>query len=156
MRQRFSAFGKREKILIGILAALLLVTLSFYGVVQPFSRALEAAQYDYDTAASLSAKVTSKVEILEQPANYWSDKAGISAEKLVSESADGAGFVVGRIELQTDGNISVTIDSAKPTALFGWLARMEKRGIAVRELSVTPVNAATVRAQMELETAKRS
>ena len=31
----------------------------------------------------------------------------------------------------------MTVGSAKPTALFGWLARLEGQGIVVSELNIT-------------------
>jgi general secretion pathway protein M len=42
------------------------------------------------------------------------------------------------------------VESAKPTALFGWLARIEREGIAVESLSINPAGNGTISANLTL------
>ena len=51
---------------------------------------------------------------------------------------------------QSDSRVDMVVESARPTALFGWLARIESEGIAVESLNINPMDNGTISATMTL------
>jgi len=146
----FAALSQREKILIGLLGFLLAATIGFYGIYQPLSHGVQNAQDRYQEAVERQARIDAKVTALQQPASSGEKRASGSLGSYVSQSAGETGIAVGRIDPQTDGRVNMAVDSAKPTALFGWLSRLEAQGIFVEALNAKPNGNDTVTANIAL------
>ncbi len=148
LKNWFVALSKREQVLVSILASLLLATFAFYGVYRPLSSGIEGAEERYQTAMERQARIESKTRALAKPRQIDKRESSSSAESILSQSAGEEGFAVGRLDAQTGGRAIMVIDSAKTTALFGWLSKLEARGLAVEELQVSSAENSAVRAQI--------
>ncbi|GAA0474092.1 hypothetical protein GCM10009096_14430 [Parasphingorhabdus litoris] len=146
----FHALSSREKILIGVGAVLAALVIGYYAIILPFISAFASAEQRYQQATDGQARIEAKVEALTAPADGAVKPVAGPLDVFVSQNAGEAGFAVGRLEPQTNGAVRLTITSAKPTALFGWLARLESRGVAVEELAVNPGPNETVTATIIL------
>lgn len=146
----FQALSQREKILIGVMGFLVALVVGYYAIVAPFISAYGSAQKSYADAIDSQARIEAKVAALTAPADKTVKPVTGPLDVFISQNAGEAGFAVGRLDPQTNGTVRLTIDSAKPTALFGWLARLEGRGISVEELAVNPGANDTVVATMLL------
>ncbi len=150
MRDWFQALSRREKILIGVMGFLVALVVGYYAIVAPFINAYGSAQKSYADAIDSQARIEAKVAALTAPADEAVKPVAGPLDVFISQNAGEAGFAVGRLDPQTNGTVRLAIDSAKPTALFGWLARLEARGISVEELAVNPGANDTVVATMLL------
>ncbi|MEL6874258.1 MAG: type II secretion system protein GspM [Pseudomonadota bacterium] len=151
LRDWFVALSQREKIMIGILAVLVALTVAWYGIYKPFSVASESASIRYHEAVERQARVEAKVAALTAPAPDTQSRLTGTINAFVSRRAGEAGFEVGRLDPQDNGRVDLVIDSARPTALFAWLTEMEREGVAVERLSVDPAAPGTVTATIGLK-----
>lgn len=133
----FLALSRREQILVGFLAFLLVITILFYGVFRPVYAGIESAEQRYELAIERQLRIETKVAALNAPRDIELVAGNQPLDAFLSQSAGEEGFPVDTINAQTDGRIMMTVGSAKPTALFGWLARLEGQGIVVSELNIT-------------------
>lgn len=150
LKDWFQALSHRENIMIGILGVLIGLIIGYYAIVAPFINAYVSAQNGYADAIESQARIEAKVAALTAPADKMAKPVAGPLDVFISQNAGEAGFAVGRLDPQTNGTVRLAIDSAKPTALFGWLATLENRGIAVEEFAVNPGANETVTATMLL------
>lgn len=147
----FQALSRRERILIAILAFLLAATIIFYGIVRPLSVALDDAEQAYITAIDRQGRIETKAAMLKAPLKQNINPVTGDLGVFISQYAGEEGFAVGRLDPQTDDSVIIAIDAAKPAALFGWLSKLEARGITIRELSVNAGGNETVSAIITLK-----
>ncbi len=153
IRTWFDALSSREKILISILAVLLTGFIVFYGVLRPFAGAMDNAELRYQEAIERKGRIEAKTAFfhgVERGSEAEVQAVSGPIEPTISQSAGEAGFATSAINTQSDGSVTMTIDSAKPTALFRWVAMLEQRGIMVSEISANPGPNETVSATLKL------
>ncbi|AMO72663.1 type II secretion system protein GspM [Sphingorhabdus sp. M41] len=149
-RNWFVGLSQRERILVGVAALLLAGLVGYYGVARPMFGAMTSAEERYVGAVERQARIEAKVAALQQPVDGKVAKFGGAIDSFVSQSAGETGIAVGSVVLQSEGRVNLVVESAKPTALFGWLARVEREGIAVEALSVNPTGNGTISATLTL------
>lgn len=149
-RNWFVGLTQREKILVGIAALLVAALVAYYGIARPLAGATTAAEERYVEAIEGQARIEAKVAALRQPVDGTASRFGGAIDIFVSQSAGETGIAVGSIDTQPDSRVNMVVESAKPTALFGWLARIERQGVAVESLSVSPASNGTVSATLTL------
>lgn len=150
VRNWFVGLSQREKILVGV-AGLLLVGLGgYYGVIKPMSGAMETAEKRYVDAVERQARIDSKLAALKQPIGEETAKYSGAIDAFVSQSAGETGIAVGSVTSQSESRVNMVVESAKPTALFGWLARIEREGVSVEALSTNPSGNGTISATLTL------
>ena len=146
----FVGLTRREKILVGIAGLLVGALVGYYGIARPMAGAMTAAQERYVDAIERQARIEAKVAALRQPVDGTASRFSGAIDIFVSQSAGETGIAVGSINPQSDNRVNMVVESAKPTALFGWLARIERQGIAVESLSVSPAGNGTISATLTL------
>lgn len=149
----FLALSSREKILISVLMVLLTGFIGFYAIVKPVSGAMNSAELRYQEAIERKGRILVKSALFgsstQEPVGEGQTVSG-PIESTISQSAGEAGFATSAINTQSDGSVTMTIDSAKPTALFRWIALLEQRGISVSEISASPGSNETITATLKL------
>ncbi|HEV2817887.1 MAG TPA: type II secretion system protein GspM [Allosphingosinicella sp.] len=128
MNAWWEARSARERLLLGIMFALLGLVLAWLIVVRPLADALDAAKERHAAAVVALAEARARLPSAAGPA-----PAG-PADAIVARTAAEAGFTGVRIARQGAAGASVAIDAARPQALFGWIAEMERRGLVVERL----------------------
>jgi len=146
----FQALSQREKILVSILGVLIVLIGGYYGIVRPFAGAMERAETEYVEAIERQASIEAKVAALNAPRDEEMVVISGPVETYVSQSAGEAGFAVGSLAADGDNQVNITIDSAKPTALFRWLAELEARGVSVADMDIRPSAESTISATITL------
>jgi general secretion pathway protein M len=149
-RNWFAGLSQREKILVGIAGLLLAGLVGYYGVARPMFGAMTAAEERYVNSVEQQARIEAKVAALRQPADGEAVRFSGAIDAFVGQSAGETGIAVASVTPQPDNRVNMVVESAKPTALFGWLARIEREGIAVESLSANPVGNGTISAEMTL------
>jgi len=149
-RNWFAGLSQREKILVGIAGLLLAGLVGYYGIARPMFGAMASAEERYVDAVERQARIDVKVSALQQPEDGQVAKFSGVIEAFVSQSAGETGIAVASVTPQPDNRVNMVVESAKPTALFGWLARIEREGIAVEALNVNPAGNGTISATLTL------
>ena len=149
-RNWFAGLSRREKILVSIAGLLLAGLVGYYGVAKPMAGAMTAAQERYASAVERQARIEAKVAALLQPVDGETVKFSGAIDAFVGQSAGETGIAVASVTPQPGNRVNLVVESAKPTALFGWLARIERDGVAVESLSINPAGNGTLSATMTL------
>lgn len=131
----WTARSRREQWLLAIMVALLGVTIAWLGVYRPLDARLSAARARHaDAIEALGAARAAAVALGgRRPAG--TGRAGVALAPIVSADAAAAGFAAAQVSPQGERRVTVAIPAARPAALFGWVARLEARGIVVEQMS---------------------
>ncbi|MEH6828029.1 type II secretion system protein GspM [Parasphingorhabdus sp.] len=149
-RNWFVGLSQREKIMVGIAGLLLAGLVGYYGIARPMFGAMTAAEERYVGAVERQVRIDAKVAALQQPVDGQVAKFSGAIDAFVGQSAGETGIAVASVTPQSDSRVNMVVESAKPTALFGWLARIEREGIAVESLSINPAGNGTISANLTL------
>lgn len=131
MSEWWQVRSARERLLLQVLLGLVAIVLGWLLVVRPLGDALEAAKARHGAAAVALAEARARSETrrgMEVAA------PALPIDSLVGQSAGEAGFTTARVTAAGPARASVAIASARPQALFGWVASLERRGLAVERL----------------------
>jgi len=145
----WEARSARERRLLAIMFALLAIVLAWLAVVRPLADALEAARLRHAAAVVALAEVRAARPAAAPAA------AGAAADSIVAETAAAAGFAGARIARLGPARAVVAVDSARPQALFGWIAEMERRGLVVERLRTQANADRTLSAELALSAGSR-
>lgn len=147
--QWWTGLSPRERVLIGVAAALALAVLLWLG-----ARAMLAAM---DTRAELhreavarAARVEAKAAVLQTPAATEAALPAGSLDQWLAQSAGDTGLTLDRNEARGERLATVAIGSARSPALLGWLTGLEGQGIVIDRLSITPGTDGSVAMTAEL------
>jgi len=145
----YVALSKREQWLVAAAAALAIVTL-LWGSAVLLGGALQSAHSRYTDAVRRYADTEQRVAAVREET-----KSGIVAphgpiDVVIRDKAQAAGFVLSSNVPQADGSVVIAIASARPPALFAWVASLERDGLIVRQLAASNNGDQTLAVQMTL------
>ena len=149
LRVWFAARSLRERRLLLVAAALAVVTLIWGGVVIPVRDALSSARERHAGAVDRLGTTIARVDLLRRVGRRPAVAGDLVT--LVRAEADGAGFALATIDADGVDRVRATIQSARPGALAGWLARLEARGVLVDSATLTDHGDRTVGAVIVLK-----
>jgi general secretion pathway protein M len=146
MKIWWEARSERERWLVGLMLVLAAILLLWLLVVRPLSDALDAAKSRHGDAAVALAEARARA----RPPGAAAPAASGPVDAIVARTAAAAGFPGARIAGQGPGRASVSVDAARPQALFGWIAQMEQAGLVVERLRAQANPDHTLSAEMTL------
>lgn len=149
MKSWFASRSLRERRLLLVAGALALVTLLWGGVVLPVRDALSSMRERHAAAVDRLGATIARVDRLDQ-VRKRPPLTGDLTEIVRAEAAE-AGFALATIDPQGADRVRTTIQSARPGALAGWLARIEARGVLVDSATLTDHGDRTVGAVLVLK-----
>jgi general secretion pathway protein M len=123
----------RERMLLQVMIALAVFVLGWLLLVRPLADSLEAAKARHGAAVVALAEAKAR-DGARRSAGANAGAVPLPIDGLVGRSAGEAGFTAARITAAGPTRASVAIDSARPQALFGWVASLERRGLVVERL----------------------
>ena len=139
----------RERMLLGTMLALLALVLAWLVIIRPLADALDAAKARHDAAALALGEARARRQGAAPPA-----VAG-PVDSIAARTAAEAGFPGARVVSQGPGRATIVLDAARPQALFGWVAEMERRGLVVDRLRAQANADRTLSAEIVLQAARR-
>lgn len=121
----------RERRLLVVMGALLVVTILWLGIYRPVQAALSDARARHQEAVVRLGEVRSRAEALRdlRPAPLTGSLA-----ELVTRAATEVGFANAAVAPQGDRRASVSVPAARPGPVLAWFAALEARGIVVDRL----------------------
>lgn len=123
----------RERVLLGILGALVVAILIWALVWRPANAFLADARVAQSDALDRYARTQAMVaEAKRAPTSATAVDVGA----VIAQSAIEAGFTLAKNEQRQAGQFSVSISSAKSRALFAWLGSLERQGVIAQSATV--------------------
>jgi general secretion pathway protein M len=113
--------------MFGLIALVLIWLL----VVRPLSDALDRARQRHNVAVLALAEARAR----SNPGRMRSTATtSLPLDALISRTAADAGFTAARVAAGGPAAARLTLDAARPQALFGWIATLEAQGVRVERL----------------------
>jgi general secretion pathway protein M len=150
MRAWFTARSLREQRMILAMLALAAATLIWAAVVIPVRDGLASARSAHRDAVERLGVTLNEVAAVKR-----AQRAGIALPEgpladTVRARAEEAGFTLAGLDQDGADRVKVSIGTARPPALFAWIAALEQAGILVESSAITGNGDQTVAAQLTL------
>lgn len=135
-RAWFEARTRREQVLLGVMIAMLLATVAWFGLVSPIRAwRADAAERRLEAAEAL-ASIQGDVARINAAARTAPTGSGEPMEPLLIRTAEQAGLSLSRQQAESDGAQTAWLEGAPPQAVFGWIATLEQaHGVTVSNLT---------------------
>ena len=132
MLQALRKLSDRERLLVGVMTALVLVVVINLAVIAPIFSLQSRAQADFARAA----RVAELTEVLEVPGAESADDRQLRS--VVSELAARNSVVFDRIQTDPDGGLQMDLSNVPYSAFYTWLQMLEgEEGVVVTEAYIT-------------------
>jgi general secretion pathway protein M len=127
----------RERVLLGVLAALTLAIAVWYGLVTPVLKAEAAAEERHARAVERLLSVSAaaqEVTVLKGAAS----PSGRALEATVTQTALANAVPIAQQTPAGNGDLAVTVGAVEPGAAFRWLALLQRdHGVGVAALALS-------------------
>ena len=143
--------SSRERMMLGVMTAFIAGFLIWFAVISPLISGLEASKERHVRSVTDLAAVQTKSAALRRLKANPPPPLGAPVTTFVALSAGEAGFTLSRNDAVGTDRASISIASAKPPALFNWLASIDARGVFVDQIIVRPNSDATVSIEATLK-----
>jgi general secretion pathway protein M len=122
----------REQRMLLVMAALLAITILWFGIYRPIQDALSSTRARHQESVIRLAEIRAQRDALRVGGRQIA--AGPLAD-LVNRAAAEAGFAGATVAVQGDRRVSVSIPSARPGPVMSWIADLEAQGVVVERLN---------------------
>lgn len=145
----FRARTRREQYLLLAGAAAVVLALCYFLVV-PLGDALDAAKARQADAVIALGETQARVDAVKSATASRAAPLDAPLDAAIRARADDAGFALASVVPQGD-RVQISIASARPGALVGWLGELEASGILVDRLTTSDNGDHTLSAQVTLK-----
>ncbi len=138
--------SRREQVLLGLLAALLLASALWFGLWQPLARAQLNAADRLATATADRAAIAAMAPRIEAAGARAQQGGGQTVLSQVEAAAAAAGLALTSVEPAGPGRVSARVAAARAPVLLQMLGALEADGLQLVALSASRNEDATVTA----------
>lgn len=150
VRSWFEARSLRERRMILVMLALAAVTLVWGAIIVPVRGGLSSSRTRYtDAVVRLGAAQAQLAQVKAIDRRQFQPVA-LPLADTVRARADAAGLVLASLDADANDRVRASVATARAGALMAWVAGLEREGVLVDALTVTPDGAGAVRAEMTL------
>ncbi len=150
LRAWFDGRSLRERRLLLAMIALAALTLVWGAVIRPMGDRLAGARTRHADAVIRLGETRARVESARLVGRDGGGRLSAPIADEVRARAAEAGFTLLSVDDDGPDRVRVAVQSARPGALAGWLARLERRGLLVDSAAFTPNPDRTVGATLTL------
>ncbi len=140
----FASLSRREQILVSIFAGLLALIIGIYGIILPLISGYNSVRQDYAVAVEDSARLSAKLDVLKKGNTRAQNRPNGSLHQIIAASAAEKGFTVDSNNPMGNDSTTITMSSANAGAFFTWVNELERQGIRLETLSISPTANGTV------------
>ena len=148
LRLWFAARSLREKRLLIVMVALAAVTLVWALIIRPVNDGLSNARERHENAVIRLAETQARVKAVAAIEQQHPAAIGAPLDATIRDRANEAGFALTSVNADGPNRVQIAIATARPGALFGWIAQLESAGIIVESLATSDNGDKTVSAQI--------
>ncbi|MEG3175016.1 type II secretion system protein GspM [Sphingomonas sp. RB3P16] len=146
----FRTRTRREQYLLLTGAGMTLLALCFFLVV-PLGDALDSARARHADAVIALGETQARVDAVKAAQAARVAPLDAPLESVIRARANDAGFALASVVPEGSDRVQLSIASARPGALVGWIAELEAAGILVDRLATTDNGDRTVTVQLTLK-----
>lgn len=147
----FDGRSLRERRLLLVMVALAALTLLWGGIIRPLSDALASARELHASAVIRLGETQAQVAALHVLQQNRPEPIAGPLVDVMRNRANEAGFPLSLANPMGNDRVQIAITSARPGALLGWVADLERSGILVDSFNATNNGDKTVAVQMTLK-----
>lgn len=151
LRLWFAGRSSREQRMLLVMVALLALTIVWAGIIWPVTDGLSSARERHADAVIRLAETQARVKEVEALQRNRPAALEAQLDSVVRDRANEAGFALASVTPDGPNRVQITIATARPGLLFGWIAGLEAAGILVDSLATTDNGDKTVSAQLALK-----
>lgn len=152
LRTWFNGRSLRERRLLLIMAALLVLTIIWAGIIRPIGDGLSSSRERHSNAVLALADTQARLATLKSLNANRPAPLGQPLDAYIRQSANNAGFEPSNVSAQGNDRVQISIATARSGALLAWLADLDAAGVIVTNINITNNGDQTVSAQMSLMT----
>ena len=147
----FAERSLREKRLLIVMVALAAVTLVWALIIRPVNDGLSNARERHADAVILLADTQARVKAVSAIVQQHPAAIAAPLDTTIRDRANEAGFALTSVTADGPNRVQIAIATARPGALFGWIAQLESAGIIVDSLATADNGDKTVSAQISFK-----
>ena len=147
----FAERSLREKRMLVVMAVLLVLTLIWAAIIRPVSDGLSSARERHADAVIRLAETQARVKAVTVLQQQHPAAITTPLDTIIRDRANEAGFALSSVTADGPNRVQISIGTARPGALVGWIAQLEAAGILVESLATSDNGDKTVSAQMTLK-----
>ncbi len=140
----WSGRSVRERILLGVMGALIVLMLFWLLIIRPIDAARASAQQRLDLATEAAGRVAAAADGVRQARKLTPASLSSALPTAVGQAAEGAGFTLSRLDAQGPDRVVIGISTARSPALFTWLAALKQQGVIVERMTLRTNSDATL------------
>lgn len=129
IRSWFAGRSLRERRLILVMLALLVVTILWGGIILPVRDGLSSARERYADAVVRLGGTQNAVDLIRSAGRRAPIEGSLA--DTVRRRAEAAGFALATVDESGAGRVHATITAARPAPLARWFAGLETSGILI-------------------------
>lgn len=129
IRSWFAGRSLRERRLILVMLALLVVTILWGGIILPVRDGLSSARERYADAVVRLGSTQNAVDLIRSAGRRVPIEGSLA--DTLRRRAEAAGFALASVDESGGGRVHATIAAARPAALARWFAGLEASGILI-------------------------
>lgn len=146
----FRSLSLRERWLVSLAGALLGLIVGYYGIVMPVMDGVNDARRDRAEAVEREGRILAKIEQLNGPAVEQDNPVSGPLDPFIRQETSEMGLSVEDIRASGDDAVTFSFSQVTATALFGWLASLERRGLVVTDVDARPAAGSALSARISL------
>jgi general secretion pathway protein M len=146
----FDARTLRERRMLLVMAAMIVLTVLWFGIFLPVNDGLSSSRTRLNDAVARLGETEAELDAIKGLQQNRPQPIPGPLDDYIRQRAGDAGFALSNVAPQGDGRVQIAIPTARPGALFTWLADLEGAGVVVASIDVTNNGDRTVAAQMTL------
>lgn len=140
----------RERRMLLVMVAAIVLTVIWFGVFLPLSDGLSSSRTRLDDAVVRLGNAQTELDAIKTLQKNRPQPVPGPLDDFIRQNAGDAGFALSNVAPQGDGRVQIAIPTARPGALFAWIASLERAGVVVASIDVSNNGDQTVAAQMTL------
>jgi general secretion pathway protein M len=133
-----------------VMVAMIVLTIIWFGIFLPMSDGLSSSRTRLNDAVVRLGKAEAERDAIAQLARDKPQPIPGALADYIRQSAGDAGFALSNVAPQGDDRVQIAIPTARPGALFSWIADLERAGVIVATIDVSNNGDQTVAAQILL------
>lgn len=146
----FDGRSLRERRMLLVMAAMIVLTMIWFAIFLPISDGLSSSRTRLNDAVIRLGQAQAERDAIADLAKQKPQPIPGALADYLRQSAGDVGFALSNVDAQSDDRVRIAIPTARPGALFSWIAGLERAGIVVQTINVTNNGDQTVAAEMLL------
>jgi general secretion pathway protein M len=150
LRAWFDGRSLRERRMLLVMVAMIVLTVLWFAIFLPISDGLSSSRTRLNDAVIRLGDAQAERDAIAELAKSRPQPIPGALADYLRQSAGDAGFALSNVAPQGDDRVQIAIPTARPGALFAWIADLESAGVVVSTIEVSNNGDQTVAAQILL------